>query len=111
MDVDVNPRTDVPTDAYALAEHLATVYGLAAYVMDPGPGNVHVSLDDGSGTVFLSDSDGSHPDPEYLRGLSVGRMFYDGREEYELWHGPHPTPLSYGVDKLIAFAVIFGGRW
>lgn len=67
-----------------------------AYVMDPGPGTVHVPTPKGS--AFISDPDGGIPGTG-PSGWSVGYTFLDGAEETEFRSGT--GTLADGIAALI----------
>lgn len=91
----------VPDTAAQMVEELRVEWGVVgAYVMDPGPGTVHVPVPDGS--MFLSDRDGAQPDG--TRGHVIGRRFDDGRDEQILWEDPQARSICGALGKLAELA-------
>lgn len=77
-----------------------------AYLMDPGPGTVHVPTPDGG--AFLADLDGGVPGT-HSPGYSVGYMFHDGSEEREVWSSAS-ADLTEAVSRLARAVTDIRGR-
>lgn len=102
-------ESKVPETAEEMVTELRDEWGIVdAYVMDPGPGTVHIPVPDGS--VFLSDSEGSHPDPARPLGHVIGRCYLDGRDEIILWEDPQARSTSGALGQLAAEANKVSGR-
>jgi hypothetical protein len=87
----------VPTTAEEMVAELRDEWSIVdAYVMDPGPGTVHIPTADGS--VFLSDAEGSHPDG--TKGHVIGRRYDDGRDEEILWEDSLARSISGALGQL-----------